>query len=298
MPHCFSLDSDWYDRYIKNLKAPIVFINLKKGEAMEDFRKMSPAERVELIERQGSSLPVTELRGKILGSFLSCPLDRQAEYAVMSGCHSAFNITHLKRLTDILKHYRISFTLLSREMCCGHSFLEILPKDTLESERQQFEALARRYEVTNIDTAKNLGAKALITACAGCYVQYHDLGMGDKIKIYYYAQFLDTILDSLKSAKELDFYEGCHARHRVKNLQMDVETPKRLLSRVEGLQYTEIPNYCCSVEKGARKVLAASHTGTIVTPTTCCFSSLSRERQEGDPEVICLTDFIANSLGI
>lgn len=265
---------------------------------MEDFRKMTPAERVELIEKQGSSLPVSDLRRKILGSFLGCPLDREAEYTVMSGCHNAFNITHVKRLTDILTHYRISFTFLSKEMCCGHSFLEILPKNTPESEREEYEALARQYETTNIDAAKSLGSKALITACAGCYVQYHDLGMGDGIKIYYYAQFLDTILNSLKIPKELDFYEGCHNMHRAKNFTMDVETPKRILSRIEGLQYKEIPNYCCRSDKGARKILAASQKGTIVTPTSCCYNFLSRERQEGDPEVLCLTDFIATSLGM
>lgn len=265
---------------------------------MEDFRQMAPAERVELIERQGSSLPVTDLRRKILGAFFGCPLDSQAEYTVVTGCHNAFNITHVKRLTDVLKHLGVSFTFLSREMCCGHSFLEILPKGTPENERQEYEALARRYEGTNIEAAKQLGSKALITACAGCYVQYHDLGMDDGIKIYYYAQFLDSILDSLKITQGIDFYEGCHKMHRVKNFRMDVETPKRILSRLEGLEYTEIPAYCCREAKGARKVLDASNTGTIVTPTPCCFSFLSRERKEGDPIVLCLTDFLASGLGV
>ncbi len=265
---------------------------------MEDFRQMSLPEKVELIERQGSSLPVTDLRRKILGSFFGSPLDRQAEYTIITGCHNAFNITHLKRLTDILKHYRISFTFLSREMCCGQSFLGQLAKDTPESERQDYESLACRYEGTNIDAAKNLGSKALITACAGCYMRYHNLGMGDGIKIYYYAQFLDTILDHLESTKDIDFYEGCHKMHRVENFRMDVETPKRIMARVKGLHYSEIPDYCCRTPKGAKRVLASSSTGTIVTPTSCCFNFLNRNRQEGDPEVICLTDFIATSLGM
>jgi Fe-S oxidoreductase len=265
---------------------------------VEDFRQLSPKERVELIERQGSSLPVADLRRKILGSFFSCPMDKPAQYTLISGCHNAFNITHLKRFTDILKYYHVSFTFLAREMCCGHSFLEKLGKGTGDSERREYETLARKYEGSNIDVAKKLGSQALIVACAGCYVQYHDLGMGDDFKIYYYAQFLDTILDGLNSVRKIDFYEGCHKMHRVENFRMDVETPKRIMSKISGLQYDEIPNYCCRASKGAAKVLNASTSGTIVTPTTCCFSFLNQGRQEGDAEVICLTDFIATSLGI
>ncbi|MBI4322641.1 MAG: (Fe-S)-binding protein [Chloroflexi bacterium] len=261
------------------------------GEQLKKTR-----EKIDLIERTGCSISQQEMRQRLLRYAMSARVDKPAEYVVITGCRSTTGFVHLAHFVKLLKHYEVDHTFLSEETCCGNSFLERPDQKSLGDEMQALEEYARDFEGANIERVKRLGAKKIVTACAGCYTRYSHFQVNGDIDVLYYTQLLKKYVDGIHLSATIDFYEGCHKHHRTPTFKIDTKTSRSLLEGVEALDFSDIPNYCC--RDLADKIYAKATTDTIVTPTSCCWTYLTNQRRSDSPQVISLTQLMCQALGI
>ena len=262
---------------------------------------MGPDDAMNKIELLGNFLDHHEQRLRLLKVGLQVNTDQPSENVLLTGCHPLTSFTPVKSVSDVLTHYGVSFTFLSREYCCGHQPLTLyFNEDKQEpSKIRIYDDFARKSESQNIVKAKELDARAIVTICAGCNTMWNRLSKNQGLEIRHY---LDLILDVFEHAhleREIDFYEGCHRLHNfVPEFQRSIpENSKRILARIEGLTLHELPaKLCC--RKAPEKVMSLSRTGTIVTPSACCYSFLTRSRTVDSPKIKFLGEILSESLGI
>jgi Fe-S oxidoreductase len=76
-------------------------------------------------------------------------------------------------LKNFLDHYGVSYTFLSKEYCCGWVPLmqpAVMAKD--EERIKQLKGVVEEFLKENINQAKKVGAKAIVTICAPCEPNY------------------------------------------------------------------------------------------------------------------------------
>src|SRR5512134_4059831 len=87
---------------------------------------------VRRIEEQGCSVEVGAMRLRLIKQVMQAPVDKPADYAVMTGCHHAFRLFPLRAVLDLFDIFGLRYTLLSKEYCCTHSLHEHNDKPTPE----------------------------------------------------------------------------------------------------------------------------------------------------------------------
>ncbi len=253
-------------------------------------------EKIKQIETTRCSIGAQEMRLRLLKMAMGARVDQPAEYAIITGCRSTSAFIHLSHFVKLLQHYEVDYTFLADETCCGNSFIEHLDAKEMGEEIKVFEDYARNFEGSNIARIRELGAKKIVTVCAGCNTRYNQFQANGDFEVLYYTQFLTQYVEGLRLDKQVDFYEGCHKYHRTPDFKIDTQTSKSLLMGITELDCTDIPNYCC--RNLSEKIFEKSSTGTIVTPTSCCWAHLTRNRQADSPQVLSLTQIICQALGI
>ena len=73
-----------------------------------------PAELLERVENLGVRLDHHEQRERLLKVGFGANVDKEAEYMIQAGCHAPFAIAPVKSLIDLMHHFGVSYTLLSR----------------------------------------------------------------------------------------------------------------------------------------------------------------------------------------
>ena len=262
---------------------------------------INSAEALRKIEKQGSFLDHYEHRERLLKIGLGAKVDKKANYVIASGCYPVSSLTPLKAVIELLNAFEASYTFLSREVCCGHPVVEVMlrerPKD--EQQTRNYENFARQCLTKNIIQAKELGAEAIVTLCCGCNTMWNHYSKNQGLPILHYLDLILEIFSKSRLNREVDFFEGCHQLH---NFNPDfqesmTENSKKVLGRVEGLNFREVSNgLCCRISP--EKIFASSHTNTVVTPSVCCYSFLTISRPVDGPKVIFLGEILCESLGI
>ncbi len=258
-----------------------------------------PAEILKRIENVGGRLDRHEQREMLLSRGLGANVDKEAEYVIQTGCYAPFSITPVKSLIELMHYFGVSYTFLSREDCCGKSIVEGMFREGLKDDGQSpdYERYSRQSLSNKLTQAKDLGATAMVTICAGCNTMGNRYNEGRGLAILHYLDLVLKVFDGSRLPLEVDFYEGCHKWHRfAPDFQESmIENSKKVMARVEGLIYKEIPSkICCRF--GAAKIFAASQTGIIVTPSSCCFNFLTRSRATDSPKVKFLAEILCESL--
>ncbi len=112
-----------------------------------------------------------------------------------------------------------------------------------------------------------------------------------------YTECLSGIVDGAKSEKEFDFYEGCHKLHKLEpeSLRLAEGSGHELLSRIKGLKYRVISDGLCC-RSSADKILSRVKSGTLVTPSQCCYSILKAAAPKGKPEVKFLAEVLCEAV--
>ena len=256
---------------------------------------------LERIENQSNSLHAMELRRKMLQGLLFAPMDAgNSEYVLISGCHGPFSMLHLSNLVSLFRHLGINFTFLAEERCCGNSYLKHVKKDTPADTIAMLEDHAVNSMRKNIARAKELGTNKIVTSCPGCTTTYnHFLGDDEGIELHYYPQLLLNYIGSPELPGAINFYEACHKPHRTPKYKIDTVSSRRLIEKIKGLEIREIPNFCCMQETGVKKIFEKADTGTIVTPTSCCFIYMraASHRLKG-PRIRPLPALLNEALGV
>ena len=74
---------------------------------------------VENIEKFGPCHETGEQKRKILDQ-IGFPVGKKADYVIIAGCFQPAGMPHvLKALKNVLDYYKVSYTLLEKEYCCG-----------------------------------------------------------------------------------------------------------------------------------------------------------------------------------
>ena len=242
----------------------------------------------EKIRRLGSYVDHHEQRERLLRSGLRANVDKRAQYAVMTGCNPLFSLTAVKSFLDLLNYFGVSYTFLSKEVCCGRPIREgmFYNEPAGAGEKRKYDDFIRGSLLDNVNQAKELGATAIVNICPGCDMTWNLYGANLGIDIVYYTEFLLGRYKKGMLDREIDFYEGCHRVHKLSpdSLERGIGSAKDLLSRIEGLTFNEISSDMCCRDV-PQEIFAKCKTDTLVTPSQCCYSLLMTARPENGPQV-------------
>lgn len=269
---------------------------------------MSTQDIIRKIETlKGSYLTPDEQRYRLLKVALNTPVDKKADYVIITGCSPLYYFTPVKSVVELLNHFAVDYTFLSQEACCGRPIVDAMSQEPAIAPEQQKggEDFICRSLGENIERAKNLARKAIVIICPGCNVTWQGYSQEKEPEQIYY---LDLVLELLtrtrpppkkEPSEKFDFFEGCHKFHRFTPdaLKAMTENSRKVLAGLKGLSFPEIPvSFCC--RSTPEELFSASETGTIVTPSSCCYAFLTRSRSANGPEVKFLAEIVNRYLGI
>ncbi|MFX1572464.1 MAG: (Fe-S)-binding protein [Promethearchaeota archaeon] len=226
----------------------------------------------------------------------------------------------LKSMMKILSVSEIEIALSKNEWCCGSIGARI-------GDYKSVDELLKH----NIETFKNMGAKTIFTACAGCYrtlkKDYPDL-LGEELpfEVKHITEVLIDLINNNKipfdPAKEeqikVTYHDPCHlGRHM--NLY---EIPRELIVKIPGVELLEMKRnrkhaWCCGAGGGMKsqfpnlakdiskeRIREAVESGADILTTSCpfCIGNLSDAYEEVEPEIkekiklLDIIDFIASKI--
>ncbi|MBY9010514.1 MAG: disulfide reductase, partial [Candidatus Lokiarchaeota archaeon] len=218
----------------------------------------------------------------------------------------------LKSMMKILKASGKEIAMSKDEWCCGSVALRIGDQSSLTDIIKH-----------NIEIFKNMGAKTIFTACAGCYrtwkKDYPEL-LGEELpfEVKHITEILVEILNndeipfkSEESTQTVTWHDPCHLGRHMNLYQI----PRDALLRIPGLKLVEMKRnrknaWCCGAGGGVKsefpdlaldiskeRIREAVNTGAQVLTTSCpfCINNLSdayNEMNLESPEAISIIDII------
>lgn len=305
--------SNWIDHYK-------VWDALRKDLVEAGF---APLERhkelVEYMENNDMRNPYGEKKAKKnewASEFTN--LREKGEFVFFAGCTMPLRQADtLKNMMKILPLSGIDIALSKDEWCCGSIGIRI-------GDYESVVALLNH----NIEIFKNMGAKTVFTACAGCYrtlkKDYPEL-LGEELpfEVKHITEILVDLINNNKipfdSAKEeqikVTYHDPCHlGRH------MDLyEIPREVIVKIPSVELIEMKRnrkhaWCCGAGGGVKsqfpnlakdiskeRIREAVESGADILTTSCpfCIGNLKDAYEEMEPgikekiQVIDIIDFIA-----
>jgi len=219
-------------------------------------------------------------RARVLFEELGLVKDQKAEYIILSGCLPPEGIPRAFRaLKNLFDRYRVSYSFLSKEYCCGWMPLgqpAVMAKNEVDIARSK--ELSEGLLQENFKQAEALGAKAIVLFCAACEPTYSNYKSATKLEIISCSELLDRFFQGGKLQGEVDYYAGCYRfRRRITSTTLDVEPALRILGKIKGLKVNYLDNnFCCYVPPHLESLKNTLKTDTVVTICTGCYHSLQR----------------------
>jgi Fe-S oxidoreductase len=238
---------------------------------------------VENIRRYGVYKDSGEARYKILADDIGFNMDQRAEYVVIGGCLQPENRPHVFRaLKDVFEHFKLDYTFLSKEYCCGYVPLGEPDVAKNEDDIAKFKELARGFITENFRQAEALGAKSIVLFCAGCEPSYSNCKDATRLEIIFYVELLARYFRGGKLNLEVDYYPGCYRfRRRITKEPIDVSPAMRVLQKIQGLGINELDDsLCCYIPPELEQLAGSLKTNNLVTICTGCHSYWKQYLQE------------------
>ncbi len=217
-------------------------------------------------------------------------LKEKADVLYYVGCTSSYRQKEIAKNTyNLLKKLGVDFTVSKEEWCCTSPLLRTGQVNSCEEISKH-----------NIDVVKKIGAKTVVTSCAGCYrtlkKDYEDLlGIKPEFKIQHITEFLSDLkkegkLELTPREEKVTYHDPCHlGRHCGV-----YKPPRMLIKEIVGKNLVEMPRneknaWCCgagggvksafkdwAVEIAADRIKEAEATGADILVTSCpfCFRNL------------------------
>jgi Fe-S oxidoreductase len=262
---------------------------------------MIDEKRVDHIRTWGVHHNTGAQRAKVLFEDLGLARDRKAEYVILSGCHPPENLPQAFRaLKGLFDHFRISYTFLSKEYCCGWMPLgqpAVMAKD--EAAIARAKELAQEFIQENFKQAEALGARSIVLFCAACEPTYTNFKETVSLEFISYSELLGRFFTGGKLEGEIDYYAGCYRfRRRITQEPIDVGAARRLLGKIEGLKVHDADNsLCCFVRPHLDSLVHSFNTKEIVTICTGCYNLLrGAMRDRGEYRLKMLPEVVWESL--
>lgn len=261
------------------------FIEAARAEAVKNG--FCPDKQKVLLERTRNTnmfnpYGETNSDNKLLKEKYNLP--DEAEWVYYIGCTSNYRQLNLRDATiRFLKRAKINFTLIDEHCCCS----PIIRTGQIEPVKDFI-----NYNITQL---KNVGAKKIITSCAGCYrtinKDWPKFGADYDFEVYHTVDLINTLLEEGKLKfktdynKTLTYHDPCHmGRH------MGLyEIPRKVYKQIPGINFKEMKRnrenaWCCgagggikigypdwAVEISKERLEEAKETGATVISSICPF---------------------------
>ena len=230
-----------------NVRCPTGIDFVKISEAIRETllkEKIAPESQITLSENLAKDSnpfrePLEE-RGSWLPS--NYPLGKKSENLYFVGCTGSYSLNRIpKSIMRVLDSIGFDYTILGPdERCCGSPILRAGDRET-----------ATKTIEKNVGQFRKLGAKTIITACAGCHTTFIHHYPPDFNYIHFTQLFAKLIKEgTLVFEKELNekviYFDGCDlGRH-----SGIYEEPREILMAIPGIeliefQYNREEAECC-----------------------------------------------------
>lgn len=256
---------------------------------------------VENIEKYGPCHETGEQKRKILDG-IGFPVGQKAEYVIIAGCFQPMSMPHvLKALKNVLDHFKVSYTLLEKEYCCGWMPVgqpAVMSKN--DEDIARFKQISRRLIAKNFEQAKSLGAKSIVLFCGACEPNYANAMDLTDLEVISYSELIDRYFKHGKLDAEVDYYAGCYRfRRKVTDKPVDVQSSQRVLDKIEGLKVNALDNkFCCYIPPHLEQLMGTVKTGTVVNICTGCYFNLKNGMpKDGPMQARMLPEIVWESLG-
>ncbi len=256
----------------------------------------------DLIEREGLDIGGCVFGGTYRNFLLQAAgikgdhLNRPAENVIIGSCYF---LPYISPLIKILDKLETSYSFLEKEYCCGVPGVEMFDGEDRDRAIEFSGEMCRR----NVSQAAKLNAKSVITFCTWCAYMYKrwEPYPGGEISPVYFPDLVLKKIDEksipLHSNQTVGYYEGCHFRNKAfaPGVEVNWESCRKLLGKVDGLKVVEIPNKCCIWQIG--EVIAAIRKAKIKTVICACFGCHARVQFAApDLQVRFITEIILDSM--
>ena len=220
----------------------------------------------------------------------------KAEYALIASCFLPSLVPEgLKAFGLLLEHYKVDYTLLRKEHCCGNILLRQAAKDKTGDELRKADVIAREFLENNLIQARQVGAKKILAFCVGCDLVYSRFKDSVPEEILWYPTLLARLFKGGRLEMEADYYAGCHYYYRRLNSTLpDLDSAIEVLSRIEGLRLNHLDSrLCCTRPQQLESLLGSIKTKTVITPCGGCAMGLEPAlKARGDGRVVMLPEVV------
>jgi len=244
---------------------------------------------------------------------------KRAEFLFFPGCVASFSSRAMgvaAATSQILDALGANWTILGdEEWCCGNPLL-------LSGKSGSVKRVAEH----NVNAIRRLGAKVVVTSCAGCYrtfTQDYPRFIGNLgFQVYHVSQVLETMLnqDKLKFSRALDVTVAYHDPCELGRHAGVYEPPRRILREIPGVKLVELPNNrfltrCCggggilkatnpeiAIKLANKKLEEAHRVKAKIIASSCpsCKLNLSDAiaASEGLTEILDITEIVAWAMNL
>ncbi len=243
----------------------------------------------------------------------------KADLIYFAGCVSSLSGRAMDIATStalILDSFDVDWTFLGEdEWCCGNPLL-------LSGKTEYAKTLVEH----NVEKIMEVGAKAVVTSCAGCYrtlIQDYPRLIGDiGFKVYHISDFIESQIGKLrpKLIHRMDMPIVYHDPCELGRLSGVYASPRAVLSSIPGIKLLELPKNrqtarCCggggvlkatnpnmALQLAMRKVGDAHAVGggAIVSACPACkLNIMDGVAERGEEfQVLDLTELVVKSMGM
>lgn len=239
----------------------------------------------------------------------------KVEVLYFPGCNDSYvpGLTDVAQTTArILAMGNVDFGILgSKERCCGSTAFRVGAVDMFE-----------KYKRANVEQLNSLGAKTLVTACAGCYSTFKNEYKEElDFEVLHVVEFIARLLEKerLTFRNELNlrltYHDPCH----IGRYGGIYEEPRKIIEALPGVEFQEMWRireyaFCCGSGGGVKtafpemalqtarsRMREAMETGADKVVTCCPFCEMNLEdaagAEPGVPEVVDLLQLVGEALG-
>ena len=153
-------------------------------------------------------------------------------------------------VTEVLDAAGVDFGILGKnEICCGSTVLRV-------GDKKSFDKIRAR----NLESLNRVGARVLVTACAGCYSTLtHEYAEALNAQVKHIVEFVDELIQDgrLTFTKSLDtvvtYHDPCHVGRYCEVF----DPPRNILKALPGVELREMErirewSWCCGAGGGCR----------------------------------------------
>jgi len=240
-------------------------------------------------------------RRRLLEEDIGFRMGERAEYVIIPGClQPAAMPKALRDFKELLDYFKIDYTLLPREYCCGWMpFVQPAVVSKNEADIAEAKEISRGFVLENFRQAEALGARSVVLFCAACEPNYTNCARETDLELLSCSELLDRFLDGARLDMEIDYYPGCYRfRRRITAEPVDLEPALRVLGRIEGLRVNQIQGtQCCYIPPHLEQLAGSLTSSTFVTICTGCYYNLKGKLQGKDSyEVKMLTELVLEAV--